>query len=235
MKSLSRPCLILKGVNFDGLIGDLDENLPFSFPQFSLFLNMGAPKTKTHFTPAEYLAMEALADYKSEYYNGEIFAMSGGTVEHSRITMDCARTLADAMGNQPCELFSNDLKIRIESSSSYYYPELSAVCGPPKFEDPKKTILTNPVLIVEVLSESTESFDRGKKFHRYQQISTLREYVLIAQSEAQIDVFYKGENGIWMLHSYAGMDAVMKLQSLKIDVKLSDIYRRVEFEAEISA
>jgi Uma2 family endonuclease len=190
---------------------------------------MGEPKAIHKYTVAEYLAMEEVAEYKSEYFEGEIFAMAGGSPSHDRIASECDRFIGDAIHGKGCETFTSNMKVRIENSNAYYYPDLSVACGKSAFDGNGLGALTNPVLIVEVLSESTESFDRGKKFHRYKQISSFKEYVLIAQDEPQIDVFYKIEDGTWNQNSYAGMDDEMELRSLGIRVKLGDIYRRVEF------
>jgi Uma2 family endonuclease len=190
---------------------------------------MGEPKTVHRYTVQEYLAMEEVAEYRSEYFEGEIFAMSGGSLDHDRITGELHRLIANALSTGPCEPLTGNMKIRIEGSSAYYYPDLAIVCGEPQMEDKKKHIVTNPTVLFEVLSESTESFDRGKKFHRYKQISTLVEYILIAQSEPQIDAFYKVDDDTWMHRSYAGLKDVLELKSLGIQVKLADIYRRVQF------
>jgi Uma2 family endonuclease len=190
---------------------------------------MGEPKTVHRYTVQEYLAMEEVAEYRSEYFEGEIFAMSGGSGNHSRIALDCANAIGEGLKDGNCEVFNSDLKVRIENSSAYYYPDISVVCGGAAFEDPAELILKNPIIIFEVLSESTESFDRGKKFHRYKQISTLVEYILIAQSEPQIDAFYKVDYDTWMHRSYAGLEGVLELKSLSIQIKLADIYRRVQF------
>jgi Uma2 family endonuclease len=190
---------------------------------------MGIEKTSQKYTVAEYLEMEKAAEYRSEYFEGEIFAMSGGTLEHDRVAGDLQRILGNQLLDGPCECLTSNMKIRIQGSSAYYYPDLSVVCGEPILEDKDKHVVTNPMLIIEVLSESTESFDRGKKFHRYKQISSFIEYVLIAQSEPQIDVFRKMPDGLWVNESYEGLDDTMHLKSLGIQVKLADIYRRVKF------
>jgi Uma2 family endonuclease len=196
---------------------------------FSYFCFMAIPKTGTYYSPEEYLALEEVAEFRSEYFRGEIFAMAGATANHGRISLACARLIGNALENSQCELFSNETKLRIPNDDIYYYPEFSALCGTPDFEDSKETILKNPALIIEVLSESTESYDRGKKFHRYKQIPSFREYVLIAQDEYQIDVFEKNEAGNWTLRSYEGIDDVLELDSLGIQLKLADIYRKVKF------
>lgn len=175
--------------------------------------------------------MEEVAEYKSEYDNGEIFAMAGATANHNRIAFDCGRLVGNALRGSGCEAFSADMKVRIAKDDIYYYPELSIACGKADFEDKKETILKNPTLIIEVLSEGTSSFDRGRKFHKYQQIASLQEYVLIEQIEPQIDSYFKMEDGSWNLRSHFGLEAVLELRSLGIKLKLADIYERVNFLA----
>lgn len=190
---------------------------------------MGIERTAQKFTVAEYLAMEETAEYRSEYFEGEIFAMSGGTGNHSRIAVDTMNSLSRQLSNGSCEVFDSTLKIRIQNSMAYFYPDLSVVCGGAEFEDESELILKNPILIVEVLSKSTEAFDRGKKFHRYKQITSFREYVLISQDEPHVDISFKTDEGIWQLDSYEGLDAEMELRSLGVKVRLADIYGRVKF------
>ncbi len=195
---------------------------------------MGGPATRDVDTVAKYLVTEAIAEYKSEFYNGKTLPLTSHTLDQNRITGDCLHALANKIDGNVHEVFGGGLKIKINDPPTYFYPEISISNGKPTLDDEGNSY-TNPKVIFEVLAESTESFDRGKKFHRYKQISTFVEYVLIAQSEPQIDVFYKREDGLWTLHSFAGLDAVMTLQSLNIQIKLADIYRRVKFEEDASA
>ncbi len=190
---------------------------------------MGNPEPVRFYTVAEYLALEEAAEYRSEYFEGEIFAMAGGTIELDLIAGEFSRLLRNSLHGGSCKPLTSNMKIRIEDSSAYYYPDLSVVCGKPNLDDKNRHILTNPLVIVEVLSDSTESFDRRKKFQRYKQISSFREYVLIAQDVPQIDVFYKAEDGVWYPHTYVGLDEVMELRSLSIHFKLADIYQQIEF------
>jgi Uma2 family endonuclease len=204
---------------------------PFAKTQkFPIFEYMEPREPIHYYTAAEYLALEETAEYRSEYFGGEIFAMAGSTPNHDRICGECGRLIGNALLDSKCEVFTSNMKVKIEHSNAYYYPDLSAACGKSKFD--QDGILTNPTLIIEVLSDSTVDFDWGKKFMRYRQISSLKEYVLISQKEPCIDVFYKTEEGDWNFLSYEGMDAVVELRSLGIQLKLSDIYRRVEFPAE---
>jgi Uma2 family endonuclease len=195
---------------------------------------MGDPQPVHRYTVAEYLALEEVAEYRSEYFEGEIFAMAGGTENHSLVVGNCITQLNLKLSEKPCRVYPSDTKVRIEGSSAYYYPDVSVACEHFEFEDAKRMLLTNPVLLIEVLSDSTADFDRNKKFTRYRQISSLREYVLISQHEPGIDVFYKTDAGFWRFDNYTKLDDVMELRSLGIQIKLADIYRRVAFaEQEI--
>lgn len=195
---------------------------------------MGDAQPVRFYTVAEYLALEDVAEYRSEYFEGEIFAMAGGTENHNLVVGNCITQLNLKLSEKPCRVYPSDTKVRIEGSSAYYYPDVSVACEHFEFEDEKRMLLTNPVLLVEVLSESTTEFDRTKKFTRYRQISSLREYVLISQHEPAIDVYYKTDGGFWRFDNYTGLEQVMELRSIGIQIKLADIYRRVEFATQES-
>lgn len=190
---------------------------------------MGLPQAKHYYTAAEYLALEEQAEYRSEYFEGEIFAMSGGSISHDRISGDLNRLLGNALIGRPCEALTSNMKVKIHNTSAYFYPDATVICGPPIFEDIKQHVITNPTVIIEVLSESTEAYDRGKKFLRYKQIPSVKEYVLISQMEPYVDVFHRETSGEWTLRTYEGLDAVMELRSVRISIPMSEIYRRVEF------
>lgn len=196
-------------------------------PKIIIFDSMGNPEPVHYYTVAEYLALEEAAEYRSEYVDGEIFAMAGGSPNHDMICSECARVIGNAILGSGCETHTSNMKVRNETSSVFYYPDLSIACGKAEFDS--DGILTNPVILFEVLSPSTEAYDRGEKFQRYKQISSLREYVMIAHKKPQIDVFFKTDAGFWRIDSYAGLDDVMELRSLGIQIKLADIYRRIEF------
>jgi Uma2 family endonuclease len=189
---------------------------------------MGEPKKIHKYSAKEYLAIEEAAEYRSEFVDGEIFAMAGASPAHDMICSECQRVVGNAILGSGCETHTSNMKVRNENSSVYYYPDLSVVCGEANFD--ADGILMNPVLIFEVLSPSNEAYDRGEKFRRYKQIASLREYVLITQSKPQIEVFYKTEAGFWRHDSYEGLHDLMELRSLGIQVPLADIYRRVPFE-----
>ncbi|MEM7038811.1 MAG: Uma2 family endonuclease, partial [Bacteroidota bacterium] len=151
------------------------------------------------YTYQEYLAMEANAEYKSEFYNGKIYAKSGATFTHSLIGTNTTSILGNALNGKDCLTFNSDLNIRIEAADANAYPDAFVICGPPEFDQGRKHVVTNPTLIVEVLSDGTAAWDRGGKFKRYRQIPSLKEYVLIEQEDIQVEVFRKNEIGFWVL------------------------------------
>lgn len=182
---------------------------------------------KDFYTEAEYLALEETAVEKSEYVDGQIQAMSGGSEPHASIPVNIGGELRTALRGRGCRVLSSDMKIR--AAGVYYYPDLSVVCGPSTYRGRSKYTVTNPLVVVEVLSPSTESKDRGEKFIRYQQIDTLRSYLLVSQTEPRVELFERGENGHWDYTMVAGLDSMIALPSLEITLALSEIYDQVEF------
>ncbi|MGE0084421.1 MAG: Uma2 family endonuclease [Desulfococcaceae bacterium] len=189
---------------------------------------------KTVFTKEEYLEMEAQALEKSEYYSGEIFAMAGGSRNHSIICINLAWALREAVNRKECTAFDSSMKVDIKEPDAYVYPDLSVVCGDIEFPENSTDIICNPVLVMEVLSPGTESFDRGKKFCYYRSIPSLREYVLISQSEPLIERYFMENKGRWIYAVSNGLEDVLALQSLDSNIFLKDIYQKVVFEKQFT-
>jgi Uma2 family endonuclease len=188
---------------------------------------MASAAIKPRVSPEEYLAMERKAEFKSEYFDGYLYAMAGASAEHNRLALDLATELNARLRGGPCEVFNSDLRVLVNPSGLYTYPDLVAVCGGPEFEDGRKDTLLNPTLIVEVLSPSTESYDRGEKFAQYRQLPSLREYVLVSQDRVAVERFArKGDQ--WILTSFDKRDAVVELASVGCEIPLAEIYRRVD-------
>ena len=180
-------------------------------------------------TPEEYLAFERQATRKSEYYNGEIFAMAGASRNHNLIVTNLAGELSQQLKDKPCEVYSSEMRTRIPNGP-YVYPDVVAVCSEPQFEDKGLDTLTNPLGVIEVLSESTADFDRGTKFHHHhRQIESLREYIVVDQVEPHIERFSRGPDGVWQLEDVTGLSAVLTVQSLDCTLPLSEIYLKVTF------
>jgi Uma2 family endonuclease len=187
---------------------------------------MGSP-ARSFITPQEYLARERKAPYKSEYWNGQIFAMSGAREAHVLITRNLTVALHLQLLPKGCRVYGNDMRVRVDSTDLYTYPDLSAVCGKPQFEDDEMDVLLNPVLIVEVLSPTTERYDRLGKFSLYSGIASLREYVLVAQSDARVERYLRRPGGKWEKTEAKGLKASLKLASVPAVLKLRDLYQQV--------
>lgn len=173
-------------------------------------------------TYAEYLALEARSDVKHEYLRGDVWAMAGGTPRHGRLATSFATALGGALRGRPCVVYSSDVRIRIESTGRSTYPDLSVVCGKDQFAADDPNALTNPIIILEVLSEGTERSDRGEKFAHYQRLASLQEYVLIDQEQPRIEVFRRQGNA-WLLSIYEGGSTV-ELESVGVDIDVNAVY-----------
>ncbi len=184
------------------------------------------PITKRH-TPEEYLSLERQAQYKSEYRNGFIVAMSCASRDHNRIAGNFYRKISDLLEDGPCEAFIGDMRVRTSPTGLYTYPDVVVVCGEPLFLDEVVDTLLNPTLILEVLSPSTEDYDRGDKFDLYKAIESLREYVVVAQDEVLVERFVK-RGRRWIRTEYRDLGGMLELESIGCAVPLRQIYARVE-------
>jgi Uma2 family endonuclease len=179
----------------------------------------------------EYLAFERQSEEKHEYYAGEIFAMSGASRRHNLIVMNTGTTLNSQLAQRPCEVYPSDMRVKV-NKIKYTYPDVTVVCGEPKFADGQFDTLLNPTIIIEVLSESTEDYDRGTKFKHYMGIASLQEYVLIAQDEIRIDHYTRQSEGDWHISVSNMPETIVTLPSINCTLLLSDIYRKIAFEAD---
>lgn len=180
-------------------------------------------------TAEEYLAFERTSETKHEFYRGEVFAMVGASLNHNRATLDTAVALVAALGDGNCEVFSNDMRVKVPSTGLYTYPDVVVTCEEPTFEDDQFDTLVNPQVIVEVLSDSTEAYDRGKKFRQFRELDSFNTYVLISQKEPRVEVFTRHESGDWMMRDAAGLDSAIELPAIGVTLQLKDIFKRVEF------
>ncbi|MBI5387714.1 MAG: Uma2 family endonuclease [Verrucomicrobia bacterium] len=193
---------------------------------------MGLPQPVQRLTEAEYLAIERAAEFKSEFFDGEMFAMAGGTPMHSLIATNAGREFGNRLKGRPCVPFNGDLRIKVEATGLYTYPDLSVICGPLRYVTEEHDTIVNPTVLVEVLSDSTESYDRGKKFENYRRIPTLKEYLLVSQKEPRLEQFIRQDTGEWLLREAAGLEAKIELPSLQITIELSEVFANVEFTPE---
>lgn len=183
----------------------------------------------TQYTLAEYLAREETATCKSEFYRGQIFAMSGGTPRHSAVGVNIVASLRGRLRGTPCRPYNSDLKIRIAANGLITYPDVSVVCGELQLDPQAREAINNPCVIFEVLSKSTESYDRGKKFDHYQLLESLREYLLVAQDEPSVWRFVRRDDESWVMTPFKGLDAVLELTTLGCALPLAEIYEDVTF------
>ena len=187
------------------------------------------PALKGRLTPEEYLAFERTSEEKHEYLDGEIVAMSGGSANHSLIQANLTRVLGNQVLDRPCVVFSSDMRVLIEGLGLYTYPDLSVVCEE-RIVDENDNLL-NPTVVVEVLSPTTEAYDRGRKFDMYATLESLQHYVLVAQDEARVHVYTRQPNGAWLRTVATGLDGRISLDAISCELVLAEVYRDVVWEA----
>ena len=187
---------------------------------------MSALLTKTHYTVEDYLTLERSASYKSEYRDGQIYAMTGASRKHNLVSGNIYRELSLQLKKRPCEAYINDMRVKAAEASSYHYPDVAVVCGTPQFEDAQVDTLLNPTLLIEVLSPSTEAYDRGSKFAHYRKIASLREYLLVAQDQPNIERYVR-QGDVWILSEVTGIEAFISLDSIDCMLSLREVYDKV--------
>jgi len=184
-------------------------------------------------TPEQYLEIERAAiDVRSEYYNGRMYAMSGGTYPHAIVIGNLARELGIALKKGQCVVTTSDMRVRVSKTGLYTYPDIVVVCDPPQYGDGRHDTVLNPTLIAEVLSPSTEAYDRGFKFAQYRALESLQEYALVSQSEPRVEIFRRQPTGDWLLSEATGMEGVCRFDSVGCKVSIRDAYDKVTFEGE---
>ena len=172
-----------------------------------------------------------MAVYKSEYHAGQIFAMAGSSPRHSAITMRLGAEMIQAAGTGTCQVYDSNLRIHIPDTVSYVYPDVSVICGEPRYIGSATDVVDNPILVAEVLSPSTKTYDEGSKFDKYKTLDTLREYLIVSQTEALIELHSRRSNGKWIPKVARGRDAVLRIESLGWEIHLSRVYLGVTFDA----
>jgi Uma2 family endonuclease len=186
---------------------------------------MAEAARKLSCTFAEYLAVDEAGALKHEYLNGEIFAMSGGTPEHSQIAASVIRELGSQLRGRPCVVYTSDLRVRVLATGLATYPDVTVICGPLERDPANKNTATNPVVIVEVLSDSTEDYDREEKLSHYRRIPSLREYLLVSQHERRIEHLSRNDDGTWTLRDVAAPATGVQLPSIGCALSLDEVYR----------
>lgn len=188
-------------------------------------------KPREILTADEYLRQERLAETKSEFVNGRVYAMAGASMNHNRIALNCASALQSQLRDRPCEVFSSDVKVRIDKANVFRYPDVSGLCGPILSHDSHKDAYCNPSIIIEVLSPSTEALDRGEKFNLYRLLDSLFEYVLVRQDRIEVEVFSRDSENHWSSVMYNEPGDSLPLKAIGCTVTLAEVYGKVEFSA----
>jgi len=181
---------------------------------------------KTLLTPEQYLEIERQAERKSEYYQGEMFAMAGAREAHNLISLNAGANLHARLRSLPCRTYVSDMRVRVSATGLYTYPDVVVVCGEPRFLDDRRDTLLNPTLIIEVLSPSTEAYDRGKKFEHYRSIESLRQYLMVSSERVQADLYTRQTGGQWLLTPLERMEDAIDLQSAGCSIGVADLYER---------
>ncbi|HEX8491494.1 MAG TPA: Uma2 family endonuclease [Pyrinomonadaceae bacterium] len=183
---------------------------------------------EVYLTPEEYLAVERRAEYKSEYVDGVMYAMSGASFKHNVMVVNIIAELGQQLKGRPYYVLTSDIKVRMPDSRKFFYPDVSVVCGEPQFHDERSDVILNPTLIVEVLSESTSGFDRGEKFQAYQQLDSLREYLLISQDKIFIEQFVRQSREKWIYIAMVGLESSLALPSVECTLSLKAVYDKTD-------
>ncbi|MBS1856909.1 MAG: Uma2 family endonuclease [Acidobacteria bacterium] len=188
---------------------------------------------KTLLTPEQYLELERKAAHKSEYFQGERFAMAGASVAHNRLVARLLRDLGGQLRGRGCEALPSDMRVFVAATGLYTYPDVVVVCGEPVLQDGNFDTLLNPAVLVEVLSPSTEAYDRGRKFEHYRTIESLREYLLLASDRIHADVYTRQGDERWLLTSAGRMEESVTLQSIDCRLALADLYGQIDLSAPV--
>ncbi len=191
---------------------------------------MAVQLKRKFFTAKEYLEMERSTPEKNEYFNGDIFAMAGASRRHNLIGTNVSRMLSTQLRKRPCEVYANDMRVKVRKTGLYTYPDIVVVCGKPQLEDEKTDTLLNPTVLIEVLSPATEAYDRGDKFEHYRTIASLSDYVLVTQSKILVEHYVRQANNTWLLSALNEQQQVVEIRSIECSLLLEEIYEKVNFE-----
>jgi Uma2 family endonuclease len=189
---------------------------------------MGQAAVRAGISEQDYLELERSSPIRHEYADGEIFAMAGGTIEHSAVAANIIRELGNALLGRGCRVLTADMKIKIPATGRYVYPDASVVCARPEFVDEQRDTLLNPRMIIEVLSDSTEAYDRGDKFAQYRSVASFEEYVLASQKEPRLEVFTRQPDGSWLLRIYGPGDRAVLASidcAIEVDRAYTDVFQ----------
>ena len=192
---------------------------------------MAFPQKKKgkYFTIEEYLELEEKSEVRHEYEDGEILEISANTIEHATISANLGQLILNHIDTKKinCRAFFGDAKVRIEKANSFVYPDAMVVCGEITRSKSDKNSIINPVLIIEILSDSTQGYDRGEKFHKYMSLNSFKEYVLINQQKAEVDIFFKTDEKLWQMQTVRRLKNKIILQSINCELEMKDIYKNI--------
>lgn len=204
--------------------GERIERVITAYPEVMM---SAAPQPRLSFD--DWLAIErTTTEQRSEYVAGEVFAMAGGSEEHNLIALNVGAELRNQLKGRPCRVYPSDMKVHIAAADVGTYPDVMVICGERAFYDGRRDLVANPILIVEVLSESTEAYDRGEKFHHYRSLESLQAYLLLSQTQMQAELFLRQLDGTWSLSSYEGPSASIPLHLIEAELSLAEVYDKVE-------
>ena len=190
-----------------------------------------ATQLNTFILPEAYLEVERESETKSEYYDGVVYAMTGASINHIRVVTNLTRELSSQLRARRCDVLSNEMKVRLQNSRKFFYPDVIVLCGEPEFHDERRDIILNPLLVIEVLSDSTEAFDRGTKFQAYQTLDSLKEYILVAQDRPVVEQYVRQADGKWIYTAAVGLESSLTLPSVECSLNLSAVYDKVDFDS----
>ena len=190
---------------------------------------MSLPRSWASYTVEEYMTFERQAEGRHEYLDGHVYSMAGESLAHSQICVNVAGELRAQLRGGPCQVLSPNMKVRAGEQNLFAYPDATVVCGEPLMQDEQADVLTNPTVVVEVLSRSTEAYDRGEKFFRYRQLESLKDYLLISQERPRVEHYTRQPDGRWLLSTASDLSAVVQLVSVNCELRLSELYERVTF------
>jgi Uma2 family endonuclease len=190
-----------------------------------------ATQLNTFVSPEEYLEVERQSDTKSEYMDGVVYAMTGARINHIRVVSNLTTELVTQLRGRRCDVLASEMKVRLQDSRKFFYPDVIVLCGEPQFHDEREDIILNPLLVVEVLSKSTEAFDRGAKFQAYQTLDSLKEYLLVAQDRPIIEQYVRQADGKWTYTAAVGLESSLALPSVECTLNLSAVYDKVDLDS----
>ena len=190
-----------------------------------------ATHPKTYLTPEQYLEIERKAEFKSEYFQGEMFAMGGARWTHNRLVANLIASLHQQLRTSPCQTLPSDMRVQVNAAGLFTYPDVIVVCGEPQFLDETRDTLLNPSVIVEVLSPSTEAYDRGRKFEYYCSVESISEYLLVSSERVRAELFTRQPDSRWMLTAANRLEDSLDLQSVGARLALADLYEKVDLTA----